>query len=100
MKDIGERILDERLRRGLTQSQIAERTGLSISMISAIENGNRRLNEDTANAIARALDTAVGFLFSSDGNDPVAAAYQEGFEAGRRSVEQAVGDALTRAARG
>ena len=46
-----------RLKAGLTQKQLAEKTGLRQTVISEYENGRRRMTMKTARKFAAALDT-------------------------------------------
>ena len=58
-KVLGERIAFLRRRRGLTQSQLAERLGVARTTLVAIESGERRVDSNEIIAIARALDARV-----------------------------------------
>ncbi|MFD4119146.1 helix-turn-helix domain-containing protein [Streptomyces niveus] len=60
---IGDRIAELRLRRKLTQEELAERADISVDVIRKLEQGRRtsaRLT--TINALASALDTEPGYL--------------------------------------
>jgi transcriptional regulator with XRE-family HTH domain len=60
---MGDRIADLRLRRGLTQEQLADRAGLSVDVVRKLEQGQRKSARlATINALARALDTEPSFL--------------------------------------
>ena len=60
---MGDRIAELRLRRNLTQEQLAGRAGLSIDVVRKLEQGQRRSARlATINALARALDTEPSFL--------------------------------------
>lgn len=51
---------------GLTLKQLSEKTGLSISFISDIENGRRNPNLDNLNKLAHALNTTSDKILSED----------------------------------
>jgi transcriptional regulator with XRE-family HTH domain len=60
---MGDRIAELRLRRDLTQEQLAGRAGLSVDVVRKLEQGQRRSARlATINALARALDTEPSFL--------------------------------------
>ncbi len=60
---MGDRIADLRLRRNLTQEQLAERADLSVDVVRKLEQGQRKSARlSTINALARALDTEPSFL--------------------------------------
>lgn len=52
-----------RLRRGLTQAELAERAGMRQSNICGLERGRQRPTVQTAHAVAGALGVAVDALF-------------------------------------
>jgi transcriptional regulator with XRE-family HTH domain len=52
---LGERIRDERRRRGYTQAELAESLNLSVAYVSLIERGGRNPPYTTVVDIARAL---------------------------------------------
>ncbi|HWQ51016.1 MAG TPA: helix-turn-helix transcriptional regulator [Terriglobales bacterium] len=51
-----------RVRQGLTQRQIAEATGISQSLLSKYENGDRTPTCGNLIALARFLDTSTDYL--------------------------------------
>ena len=56
MQEIGKSIQSERLRAGLTQQEVADRTGIKISVISRLENGRaKNPTLETLNRIAAAI---------------------------------------------
>lgn len=60
---MGDRVAQLRLRRGMTQEQLAEAAGVSVDVVRKLEQGRRtspRLG--TLNALATALDTEPSFL--------------------------------------
>lgn len=50
---------------GLSQPELAERTGIQRTLVSGIETGTRRANVDQLLSIAEALGVPVGLLFSA-----------------------------------
>lgn len=63
---IGEKIKTLRLEKNLTINDISQRTDLTKSLISQIENGKSLPSLKSLLAITQALETTVGYLFSSD----------------------------------
>ena len=65
-KDIGKRIRAERIRKSVSQSQLAEMTGLSVTHMSHIETANTKLSLPALVAIANALNVSTdAFLFDN-----------------------------------
>lgn len=68
--NIGERVRVLRQRNSMTLQELSERTGLSLSMLSAVERGKTSPSLATLQAIAQGLSVQVGTLFvRSDGED-------------------------------
>jgi transcriptional regulator with XRE-family HTH domain len=63
---IGEKIKELRLEKKLTINDISQRTSLTKSLISQIENGKSLPSLKSLLAITKALETTVGYLFSAD----------------------------------
>lgn len=61
-KAIGHRIREKRLERGLTQEQIVDRTGVSNSHISNIENAKTKVSLSTLVLIANTLQVTTDEL--------------------------------------
>jgi len=59
---LGRKIRDLRLRRGLTVQQLAELTGLSKGFVSQVENGRTSPSLATLMELARSLETSVAWL--------------------------------------
>ncbi len=59
----GSRVAQLRKERGLTQVALARRAGISVSLLSKIEVGDRALTPAVAAAIARALQISLGELY-------------------------------------
>jgi len=53
--ELGERIKALREKRGLTQAELAERTGLSVIFVRKVEAGERNASFETLERIARVL---------------------------------------------
>ena len=63
-QQIGRQIRATRLRRKMTQAQLAETADLSIPYISHVERGKKRVSLDALLRISRALDVTVDQLLS------------------------------------
>lgn len=59
-------IREKRLAKGLTQEQMAERTGISVAMYSMLEGGKRRMNEDHLQRIATVLGEQPSGLYAAN----------------------------------
>jgi len=59
---LGRKVRDLRLRRGLTVQQLAEATGLSKGFVSQVENGRTSPSLATLQDFARSLETSVAYL--------------------------------------
>ncbi len=66
---IGERIRALRQKNELTLQDLAERTSLSLSMLSTVERGRTTASLGTLHAIARALGVQITTLFAQSGAD-------------------------------
>jgi len=62
-KEIGVKIREFRKRRGLTQEQLAEKTGVTFQQIQQYENGKTRLNTDKLQVVANAVSVPVAAFF-------------------------------------
>lgn len=75
---IGERIKRQRLERRLTQTELAERSGVRQSLISRLENGTRdNPGADVLRRLARALGCTTDYLvgmYEEDTSELAAAA--------------------------
>lgn len=65
MRDIGRRIAEIRVGRGLTQEQAAERLNLSVKGFQFIERGAQNLTIKTLVRVANALDVRTAELFAA-----------------------------------
>jgi len=59
----GARVAELRKERGITQVALARRAGISVSLLSKIEIGDRTLTPGIAAAIARILQISLGALY-------------------------------------
>jgi transcriptional regulator with XRE-family HTH domain len=67
---LGRKIRDLRLRRGLTVQQLAEATGLSKGFVSQVENSRTSPSLSTLQDLARSLETSVAFLVVEEDQVP------------------------------
>lgn len=63
-EQLGQRIRDIRLKRGVTQEELAHRADLDYSYVNQIENGKRNPSLDAISRIARALGVSIQDLVS------------------------------------
>ncbi|MBR1810034.1 MAG: helix-turn-helix transcriptional regulator [Clostridia bacterium] len=61
-KEIGERIRNTRIKKGMSQEQLADKAQLSTSHVSEIERGNKELRISTLYRIVEALETPTDNL--------------------------------------
>lgn len=64
-RSLGEKIKKERLNRGLTQEELAEKANLSVSFMGQIERGERKLSVDTLAKIGNTLGVSFDYLLQS-----------------------------------
>ncbi len=62
---LGGRVRERRLERGLTLKQLANRTGLSVSLISQIELGRSAASMSTVHKLATALSVKMTYFFET-----------------------------------
>ena len=74
---LGRKIRDLRLRRGLTVQQLAEATGLSKGFVSQVENGRTSPSLATLQDLARSLETSVAYLVVEEDQVPYVVRRQE-----------------------
>lgn len=67
---IGKKIKELRKKRGMTLAQVGELSGLSVGLLSQIENDGVVPPIPTLLAIARALETKINAFFQSDEDNP------------------------------
>lgn len=66
VKQVGSRIQEARKNQGITQTQLAERVGISVSHMSAIECGASNFGVDILMRITEALRTSADSLLRTD----------------------------------
>lgn len=66
MQTFGEKIRALRKKKGLTQGDLAEKVGMSVSYISQIERGAIGFSFEAAKSIAEALDTSLPVLLQPE----------------------------------
>lgn len=77
--DIGEKIKNRRLKMGLTQEELAERSDLTKGFISQLERDNNSPSVDTLENIVRALGTNLAEFFRESVTEPVVYHLAESF---------------------
>lgn len=68
---LGTRVRQQRLLNGLTQDQLAERTGVSCSFIGHIERGEKKASVETVVALCNAMDISPSVLLQDSLSDAV-----------------------------
>jgi transcriptional regulator with XRE-family HTH domain len=68
---VAKKIREARLRQGFTLQQFSKLTGISVAMLSKIENAKVSSPISTYAKIAKGLEIPLGELFSGDGNTPI-----------------------------
>lgn len=63
-KDIGKRIATRRKQLGLTQEQVAERTGLSAQFFACVERGIKNVRAESLLRICLALDISADYILT------------------------------------
>lgn len=66
LADIGKRLSAARKRKGYTQEQLAELTGLSIKMISAAENGHKAMRPENIIRMSESLGVSTDYLLKGE----------------------------------
>ncbi len=69
--NVGEKVKNLRLKMGLTQEELAERSDLTKGFISQLERGNTSPSVDTMDLIVRALGTNLAEFFSETAQEAV-----------------------------
>ena len=65
LKEIGARLRQARLERKLTQGQLAEAAGISISFLSNLENGRQPMNIKTLVSLLDCLNISADWLLNN-----------------------------------
>jgi transcriptional regulator with XRE-family HTH domain len=81
-KDIGQRVRVRRLEKGLSQTELAMRIGVSFQQVQKYENGRNRISASRLQRIAELLDVPITFFFevaqTTSGDEPLAYLQKEG----------------------
>lgn len=75
---VGDRIRQERLKRGISLRNLAKMVGVSASLISQIETGKSQPSVSTLYAITSALEVSIEDVFETTEPEPVALAQASG----------------------
>ena len=97
--EVGERLRARRRERHLSLRELAERLGVSPSLISQIERGRARPSVSTLYAIAAELDVSLDELLFNDEWPPRGGSVGKATSAARSAGEEAVASALPATAR-
>lgn len=62
MKELGEKIKDLRIERGLSQKQLADKIGVATNTVSQYESGKSKTSIDVLANLAVELDTTTDYL--------------------------------------
>ena len=65
LQEIGLRLKQARLEKNLTQGQLAEAAGISVSFLSNIENGRQVMNVQTLTALLDSLNISADWLLNN-----------------------------------
>lgn len=60
--ELGQTLLRWRKRRGLTQAELSQKSGLSQVFISLLENGNKQPSLETLEVLSKCLDVPVAVI--------------------------------------
>lgn len=66
MKEVGQRIHDRRTELGMTQEELAEKSGLTTQFISYAETGKRAMRSENLFKLSAALNVSVDYLLTGD----------------------------------
>ena len=66
LQDIGSRVKKARLAKHMTQAQLAEAAGISISFVGNLEAGRQAMNILTLIAVSNALDVSTDWLLNNE----------------------------------
>ncbi len=72
-RKIGKNIKKIRMQKGLSQQQLAQKSGISQSFLSALENGKKSPTVDSLNKICRSLGISLAEFFSRERSQEFAA---------------------------
>jgi len=93
--EVGQRIRIQRLAAGLSQSELAERIGVTFQQVQKYEKGMNRVGAGRLTKIARVLNVPIGSFF--DGREEIQQVELEGFESPLAAMAQPYAYRLLRA---
>ncbi|HXW24993.1 MAG TPA: helix-turn-helix domain-containing protein [Xanthobacteraceae bacterium] len=93
--EVGQRIRIQRLAAGLSQSELAERIGVTFQQVQKYEKGANRVGAGRLTKIARVLNVSVGSFF--DGRETIDQVAQQGLESPLAAMAQPYAYRLLRA---
>ncbi len=65
--DFGERVMLARRRKKLSQPELAQRAGMSVTALNRVENGHQSLYMETVASLAQALSVSADYLLGLNG---------------------------------
>ena len=93
--EVGQRIRIQRLAAGLSQSELAERIGVTFQQVQKYEKGMNRVGAGRLTKIARVLNVPIGSFF--DGREEIEKVALQGFESPLAAMAQPYAYRLLRA---
>ena len=93
--EVGQRIRIQRLAAGLSQSELAERIGVTFQQVQKYEKGMNRVGAGRLTKIARVLNVPVGSFF--DGREEIEQVALQGFDSPLAAMAQPYAYRLLRA---
>ena len=85
----GETVADLLEEKGMTQTELARRLGVSLKHVNQVVNGSASISPDLALGLEKVLGASAGFWVTRDGQHQAAVARQREFEAFEGAVEWA-----------
>lgn len=68
---IGERLKDARIKKGLTQEQLAEKIDVSVAFLSRVERGDTKINLPRLMQVCELLDVSIGYVLDGTSNTSI-----------------------------
>ena len=93
--EVGQRIRIQRLAAGLSQSELADRIGVTFQQVQKYEKGMNRVGAGRLTKIARVLSVPIGSFF--DGREEIEQVELQGFESPLAAMAQPYAYRLLRA---
>lgn len=66
LKEVGQRIMELRKNMGITQAELAEKSGLTAQFVSYAEGGHRAMRPENLMRIAAALGVSTDYILTGD----------------------------------